>query len=46
MLFSTKMKNINEPTRDPLTKEFHGTAALVGSLVRFHIGTEPKLFFW
>ena len=45
MLFSDKMKNINEPTRDSLTKEFHGTAALVGSLVRFHFGMEPKLFF-
>ena len=27
------------------TKEFQGTAALVGSLVRFHFGMEPKLFF-
>ena len=35
------MKNINEPTRDSLTKEFHGTAALVGSLV----GWNPNCFF-
>ena len=37
-------KNINEPTRDSVTRDFHGTAALVGSLVCFHFGTEPKLF--